>query len=72
MTTEPVPEMVGTQEAARILGVPRARVRRVLEPEGVAPTQELGSGPIWLKADVVAARDTREGRIASRAEGPPA
>jgi hypothetical protein len=46
-----LPEVVGRQEAAKILGVLQNNLPRDV-PEMPLPAQRLSTGPVWAKADV--------------------
>lgn len=62
------PVLVGTAEAADILGVERPRIGRWLDkgkmPE---PLTRLASGPVWDKRDIVAFKPEVEKRRRRRA-----
>lgn len=47
-------EIVGTAEAAAILGVERPRMGRYRGLKQLPPLQMLAAGPIWLRSDVEA------------------
>lgn len=67
-----VPLLLGTMEAAEVLGVAKTRISRFREygrmPE---PVVELGSGPVFLRSEVeafaVELREERARREAARA-----
>jgi hypothetical protein len=67
---KPKLELVGTYEAAEILGVERSRIARWLKensrgkPKIPEPVVRLACGPIWLKADIVRAKPEIEKRKA--------
>jgi len=54
-------DIVGSVEAAEILGVERTRVARYRKT-GVLPTpwRELRATPVWLRKDIERIRDARE------------
>jgi hypothetical protein len=55
--------LVGSKEAAELLGVERPRIGR-LQRQGVMPEPlfELAAGPVWLQSQVESVREHIEGR----------
>jgi hypothetical protein len=55
--------LVGSKEAAELLGVERPRIGR-LQRQGVMPEPlfELAAGPVWLRSQVESVREHIEGR----------
>ncbi len=61
----PMPDkIVGTAEAARILGVSRQRIFQLLDedPDFPNPLGVLANRRVWFERDVIAYRDRRERR----------
>lgn len=61
--------LVGSKEAAELLGVERPRIGR-LQRQGVMPEPlfELAAGPVWLQSQVESVREHIEGRRKPTAE----
>jgi len=65
MTGSPLPELVGTKEAAKLLGIrPSNFLRDVVGRSGFPPPiVRLAATPVWRRADVEAWRDRRAKRV---------
>jgi predicted site-specific integrase-resolvase len=66
-----LPKLVGTAEAAELLGVERPRIARWLKA-GVLPdpVQRLAATPIWTKDQIEEMRTEREARRKLRSVAP--
>jgi hypothetical protein len=60
-------DLVGSTEAARLLGVSRQRVGQLAErPDFPAPIARISAGPIWTRASVVAFNERWGRKITGR------
>lgn len=56
-------DLVGTAEAAELLGVERPRIGRWIGKGAMPqPVAKLGATPVWERADIEAMRDSVEAR----------
>jgi predicted DNA-binding transcriptional regulator AlpA len=61
--------LVGTREAAEILGVEKPRIGRYIKRGRMAtPVAELGATKVWLREDIEAMRDAMNDRVQGKPE----